>query len=146
MPHINSLVDAIRGPIVQILVGVSAHRIQALNAAGLPVPNGILVDFLVDTGASSSVVDQSVIAPLGLTPTGYKSCHTPSTGTTAVSLPEYDLGLLLVHDGSQRVFPSLSMVASDFSMQNIHGLLGRDVLSQCLLVYDGKVGGFALAF
>ena len=119
---------------------------NALKAAGIAAPDGIPVDFLVDTGASSSVIDQSIIQPLGLSPSGSRSCHTPSTGTTPMNLPEYDLGLMLVHDDSHKVFPSIAITASDFSQQNIHGLLGRDVLAQCLLVYDGRANSFALAF
>ena len=146
MPHVTHLSDPLSGPVITILVGVSLNRMNALQQAGLEVPNAIAVNFLIDTGASSSVIDNTVIAPLELSPTGFRQCHTPSTGSTPIDFPEYDLGLMLLHDDSHKLFPSMPIAASDFSMQNIHGLLGRDVLAHCLLVYDGRAKSYALAF
>ena len=88
----------------------------------------------------------TAIEPLGLTPSGFILCHTPSTAGTPVQLPQYDMGLFLYHEDHTKFFQNLAITASDFSQQNIHGLLGRDVLEHCLLVYDGRIKNFALAF
>lgn len=146
MPHLTIGIDPIRGPIIILLVGASAPRIDALNQAGIPVPPAIAVSFLVDTGASCTVVDQTVISPLGLVPTGETLVCTPTTGGKPESRFQYDVGLMLYHADNSRLFHSLPVIATDLSQQNIGGLLGRDVLEKCLLVYDGAVRQFSLAF
>jgi len=54
--------------------------------------------------------------------------------------------MMLYHQVNTRFFPTLPVMAGDFRMQNIQGLLGRDVLAHCLLVYDGAGDTFSLAF
>jgi hypothetical protein len=53
---------------------------------------------------------------------------------------------MLYHTDNSRLFQSIPVIATDLSRQNIGGLLGRDVLEKCLLVYDGAVRNFSLAF
>jgi predicted aspartyl protease len=117
-----------------------------MTAAGLTVPPPITVNFLIDTGASCTVVDQATIAPLGLAPTGETRVCTPTTGGGTESRLQYDVALMLYHTDNSRLFQSIPVIATDLSRQNIGGLLGRDVLEKCLLVYDGAVRNFSLAF
>jgi Aspartyl protease len=114
--------------------------------AGLTVPEPIIVDLLVDTGASCTVLDQTAIYPLGLVPTGETRVHTPTTGSGSESRFQYDVSLVLFHLDNSRLFQSLPVIATDLSRQGIGGLLGRDVLEKCLLVYDGSAQAFSLAF
>lgn len=146
MPHFTIAIDPLRGPIIKLYVGVSGPRGKALSAAGLPIPPVILVEFLVDTGASSTVVDAETIAPLNLTPTGATQVHTPTTAGAGESRFLYDIAMLMYHPDNTRVFATHPVIATDFKSQGIGGLLGRDVLASCLLVYDGATGNYSLAF
>ena len=146
MPHLTIAIDAVRGPIIKLLVGVSTPRGIALAEAGLKSPEPIVVDFLVDTGASCTVIDETTMAPLGLTPTGETLVSTPTTGGKAESRFLYDVGMMLYHSDHSRIFNSHPVIATDLSDQGIGGLLGRDVLESCLLVYDGSTKYFSLAF
>jgi hypothetical protein len=139
-------VDPIRGPIIKLFVCVSGPRASVLQKSGIACPQPVLVDFLVDTGASSTVVDEQAIAPLGLTPTGQTQVHTPTTGAGVETRFLYDVGLAIYHADHTRIFESHPVIATDFSAQNIGGLLGRDVLASCLFHYDGTGGHFSLAF
>ena len=38
------------------------------------------------------------------------------------------------------------MVSKDLKEQNLECLIGLDILSNCLLTYDGKAGLYTLAF
>lgn len=53
---------------------------------------------------------------------------------------------MIVHPNLRRVFSAIPVLESHLAHQGIHGLLGRDVLSKCLLVYNGEMGLFTLAF
>jgi hypothetical protein len=145
MPHFTLQVVQ-EGPVISLLVGASAPRVTALQEAGLDVPQAVVLRCLIDTGASGTCVDGAAIAPLGLTPTGSTLISTPSTGGTPHQCATYDVGMMFVHPAGNRFFGTVAVVATDFSAQPIDGLLGRDVLSSCLLVYDGAAKIFSIAF
>ena len=44
------------------------------------------------------------------------------------------------------MLPNMRVVVTDFSAQGFQVLLGRDVLSRCMLVYDGKHQSMTLAY
>ncbi len=136
------------GPILNALVAVSQARATALTAAGREVPNAVPVFALVDTGASCTCVDPSVLENLRLTPTGNVSVNTPSTGATPHSADQYDVALIIpAANGPALVFQTIPVVSSDlFQAQGFHALIGRDILNRCVLVYNGNMGQFTLAF
>lgn len=136
------------GPTLNVVVGPSQPLQQVLVNAGLPVPPPVTGVFLVDTGASHTVVDAAMIAPLGLNATGAVMVHTPSTAGNAVSLPQYDLMIYVPGSaaGHGWLIDSIPVTASSFSGQSIDGLIGRDIIDRGLLVYNGQAGHFTLAY
>jgi hypothetical protein len=94
---------------------------------------------LIDTGASASAIDSQIIQALGIPASGSVRIHTPSTGLTPHTCSQYDVGIALSLPGPQIwwLATSLAVAESDFSLQGIDGLLGRDVLSQCVVVFNG---------
>jgi hypothetical protein len=131
-----------------VFVAPSWPRQQALRAANLPVPSPTSGIFLVDTGASTTVVDKSLIAPLGLAPTGAAMCHTPSTGQSAIRFDQYDVMLMVPGNAPGQVWlvEALPVMECDLSAQGILGLIGRDMLNKSLLVYNGPANEFTLAY
>jgi hypothetical protein len=113
--------------------------------AGRTPPQIVTARLLVDTGASHTCLDCAVIQKLGLIPTGQISVHTPTTGGTAQAINQYDVALLIQAHGTLKSFLTLPVGESDFSAQAIDGLLGRDVLAQCLLLYSGPDNVFMLS-
>lgn len=146
MPHFTIQLQPGVGPVLVVYVGVSNPRYSALVAAGQTPPTPLPISFLVDTGASHSSVDHAAIAPLGLTPTGSVGVHTPSTGAVPVEQPLYDVSMYIHHDESPKFMALLPVTAADFSQQPIKGLLGRDFLESCLMVYDGRSKIYSIAF
>jgi len=138
------------GPMVNAALGVSEARRAALQAAGQTVPDFVPIRALLDTGASCTCVDPSVIAALGLTPTGSISMITPSTGATPHQSAEYDAALAIpaaVPGQAPLLFPTIGVVESDlFAAQGFHALIGRNVLANCIFHYNGATGLFTLAY
>src|ERR1043166_8706181 len=92
MPHFL-LTSGPSGPLMDIYITVSATRQQILKNQAQPVPPPVLARALIDTGASHTVIDNSIVAALGLIPTGVVQVLTPSTGTTPCEQFTYDVGV-----------------------------------------------------
>ena len=108
---------------------------------------------LIDAGAGCTCVDPSVTAALDLEPRGREDMVTPSTGTGHYTTTQYDLSLIIPPEpdpkGSRRdaplVLDALPVIHAELlTRQGIHALIGRDVLSRCILNYNGAVGYFSL--
>jgi hypothetical protein len=134
------------GPILDAIISVSMPRYQALQNAGSPIPQPIQLRMLLDTGASGCCINTGMLAPLGLTPSGTIQVHTPTTGNTPVQCNQFDVSLVIAHPVNPFFMPIMPITECRPLMGNIQGLIGRDVLSRCMLVYYGQMQGFSLAF
>lgn len=131
------------------VVGVSQARADALTKAGQPIPKPVPIRALVDTGASCTCIDTAILKGLGLSPTGSALLMTPTTGATPHAADQYDVGLLIPPAAPHHlpyVLGTLPVTASDLSVQGLQALIGRDILRDCLLAYNGTMGFFTLAF
>lgn len=149
MPHFTLPISP-QGPLLTAWIGVSQARAKALTDANQPVPQPVTVRGLLDTGASITCVDPSVLESLRLTPTGVVSLNTPSTGNQPHNADQYDVSLWV--PGASQSHPPLSFgtlavaAAEMLATQGFHALIGRDVLSQCLLFYNGDMGFFTVSY
>lgn len=134
------------GPIVRVLLNVSAPRLQVLRAANQPSPPGFGGRGLIDTGASCTAIDPSVVRSLGLVPTGRTSILTPSTGSTPHICNQYDISLVILMPPQFHASMTIPVIESQLLNQGFHALIGRDVLSSGMLVYNGKASTISLAF
>lgn len=148
MPHLNGQITP-WGPLLNVLVGVSAPRQIALTQANQPVPAPVAARLVVDTGASLTVVDATILAQLGLTPRGTQAIHTPSTKGVPHEANQFDISLFIpgLTPGQLAHFvPALPVIDGDLKPQGIDGLLGRDVLATCRLTYFGSDGWYGMSF
>ncbi len=148
MPHFTRQIDA-NGPILNVMVGVSQARSSALLVVGEVVPSPVLGKGLVDTGASCTCIDPDLMLALGITPSGKATMATPSTGTDVVTVDQYDVSLAIYSTTTEPSYgiPNLPIIESELrTKQGLDLLIGRDVLSQCILHYNGQTGLYTLAF
>lgn len=147
MPHISRKIDTTYGPLTPVRVGVSYPRRDALTAHGHTPPPPVKVLALVDTGSSGTMIHSDLIAALGLTPTGRSRLTTATTGTSPVWTDTYDISLSFrAPQRRPTTITELRVAATDFTNHGFQVLLGRDILAQCLLVYDGRLGCFMLSY
>ncbi|HSH39257.1 MAG TPA: hypothetical protein VK993_10755 [Chthoniobacterales bacterium] len=72
--------------------------------------------------------------------------HTPSTAGQPHACNTYDIHLTLSHPALSFYIGALPVIQSSLHHQGIQALIGRDVLGNCLLVYDGRAGIYILGF
>jgi hypothetical protein len=147
MPHFTLTYGPI-GPLIHAYIAVSLPRHNALTKAGLPVPSAVVVKALVDTGASNTVIDPTVVSRLELAPKRIAQTITPTTGTAPHKCFTYDVGLHipLATQGSFFSKAVWEVTCLELKHQGFEALLGRDLLAETILVFDGRAGTFAMAF
>ena len=130
-----------RGPILQGVIGVEQNIAQQLLSQGIPLPKPIPGVALIDTGATSTCVDEGIAKQLGL----------PVVDVVSIASASHP-------DAKQNVYPALIEVVGipikfnalraigvPLANQGIQVLIGRDLLQHCTLFYNGMIGSFTLS-
>ena len=121
------------GPRLLVQVSVPESLAAALNERGEEVSSPEEGYALFDTGASATCADESVLLRLGLSPVDTVSIATPS-GTSEANV----YVCALYFPGSQ--MPDLNevfVIGAQLQNQNYAVLIGRDILQDMILIYDG---------
>lgn len=135
------------GPVIDVLIGVSDAFAQHERSRGRSVPPPIRVSFLVDTGASVTVVTPQLVGRLRLQPRSGQQATTIAAGATVHS-HQYDVSLLIPSrnpgNGNDLKIGNLLVAELSLSGAPYAGLIGRPVLRLMSLNYDGAAGTFRL--
>jgi hypothetical protein len=150
MPQVTASVSA-PGLILDVLVWVSTPYRRLLDSSKRTLPPVATVRAMIDTGATISIIDQAVIARLGVPSTGSVTVHSPTTGQTPQPALQYDVGLVIPgSDPAKAVFSlsSIAVIEADFSAHGgeYNALLGLDVLEKGILLFNGPAKTFTLTF
>jgi hypothetical protein len=136
---------ALAGPLLQIEVAVPEALASYLGSQNLPIPSPQVGWALIDTGASKTCVDDRILVALGVKPTGTIETGTAGGKTTRLKYParlSWPSGKLVMDFGS---VIGVDLRGQKVADKDIIALLGRDVLSHCLLVYNGPGAVFSVA-
>ncbi len=75
---------------------------------------------------------------------------TPSTGTTPHEADQYDVSLMIparLKNEAPLYFDTIAVSSCELvTLQGFHALIGRDILSRCILIYDGTYGVYTLTY
>ncbi len=133
------------GPVLPLEIAIPSALSKFLSANNQRIPAPVGGFALIDTGATRSCVDSQVISSLGVNPIGIANLGTASGRSQHHLYP------------AKFSFPAIkfevefgSVVGVDLSGQGVGNmqiiaLIGRDVLSRCILIYHGTKGSFSLA-
>ncbi len=142
--------DALRetGPCVSVVIAIPSALARRFQREDRPIPDPISGYALIDTGASITSVDRHIFERLHLFPVG-RTTVTTAGGQQPQSkypgrlsfpgtpLPERDFAELLGAD--------LSGLQADTG-KSIIALLGRDLLTDMVMVYDGRHATVTIAY
>lgn len=140
IPPNSGLLQA-AGPVVGVQIEVPHALGQQLAGAGKPIPAPITGKGLIDTGATTSVVDASVVSALGVNPVGVVPV---GTAGGPVTQPVYPIRLQL--QGVGLVLDFSRVTGAPLKPMGLIALLGRDVLTRMVLIYDGPSSEYTLSF
>jgi len=136
------------GPIIQIQIEVPEALAASLQATTQPIPNPVDGIALIDTGATITSVHAPILIGLGINPVGVvtvgtaggpqqQSAYPAKFRFPGTQLPGFELARVIGCDlTGQTVMNQRPIIA----------LIGRDVLSRAVLVYNGSAGMFSLSF
>jgi hypothetical protein len=147
MPHFL-LSHGQLGPIIEIYVAVSSPRVAILKQQGLPVPPAVLAKGLIDTGASHTAIDSAITESLELSPKRLAKVVTPSTGVVPHRCHTFDVSLHIPFPAAMAPWSNnaCEVTKADLKHQGFDVLVGRDILAESVLIYDGRNGTFTLCF
>jgi len=147
MPNLTVAVAVDRPMVIELLVAPSEARAEELRNAGLNVPLPILVTALVDTGTKETLVERRVAEKLGLEPSDVRDVYGVGSGETPVAGVVYLMRVIYAGVPALDLASTVPVVAvEDLSRFGVRMLLGRDLLSRCVLIYNGPEGRGTFAF
>jgi hypothetical protein len=129
------------GPQVGVLIEIPEALAKLLAEAGKPAPTPVSGMALIETGATSSVVDAAVVAALGVNPVGTARVGTAGGPATQ---PVYPIHIQLQGIGLTISFGRVT--GAPLREMGLVALLGRDMLSRMILYYDGPNSEYTLAY
>jgi len=123
------------GPVLELRVLPAVRPVERKRSA----PEPISVTALIDAGASTTVLKESVAEALGSAAVSLTTVHTASAAN--VICGEYDISLVLRPD---MIF-NVRALGLPMHGQSFGCLIGRDMLAQCAMIYLGPQNQFILS-
>lgn len=134
------------GPVLRVEIDIPSPLAKYLTERGQRVPQSIEGLALFDTGATSTCVDTDIIKQLGVRPVGRIRAFTAGGPSEQSLFP------------ARLYFPRLKFSVEFGSVmganlkrfrimrRNLVVLVGRDILSRCVLIYNGPQASYTLGF
>ncbi len=140
IPIPPSVVMMQRGPCVQTTIGLADVIAQQILQQGKPLPTPISGFALIDTGASSTCIDDAIAQQLGLPVIDVVQMTSASHANTQQNVYPAKITLM---NGINIDVPRA--IGAALQAQNIIALIGRDFLQHCTLFYNGVTGEITLS-
>lgn len=126
------------GPVINVIFACPGTLRQAADPKAIPA-NIIVAALLIDTGADITCVAEEITNQLGLRPSGKVPVSVP-TGQASANTHVLDVGIPfgdMTQSPEIHVRESLNIMEYAGASPHYKGLLGRDILSNCLFSIAG---------
>jgi len=132
----------IQGPVLSSEIAIPTSRANSLSQAGQTIHQPFPGKALIDTGASVTCVEETILTQLGIPILRTSLISTPDGPTTRNVYP------CRISFPGTPIPPKefTSIVGTDLKNFGCIALIGRDILKDYQLVYNGKEGFWTLAF
>lgn len=142
MPSVTTTIEnlELEGPILEVHFLISSDLENKYRIANIPIPEPVIVKALVDTGASSCIIQSKIPTDLKLEPIGKITINTPSS--TNHECYQYYMRMVIPSTGL--VYEGV-FIAAALEGQNISSLIGRDLLNNGIFIYIGYANQFTLS-
>jgi len=128
----------LQGAVIKLLIS-PAYNNQ--DIANLATTHSVSLQALIDTGAKTTLIASESIEQMGLVPSGMSIISTATHQN--IECLVYDLDLIFPN--GHKISP-IQIISVPLKDENIHCLIGRDILSLALFEYNGKENSFTLSF
>ena len=147
MPHFTLPIDP-QGPILTAYVGVSHARAIALQTAQQVVPPPQPIRALLDTGATVTCMDPSVMSALGIPSRGTTLLGSSTSGNAPATVNVYDVSIAVPGaTPPPHVLGTIAVAESPLlTAYGFHALIGRDILAGWTVYYNGPVNMFTVSY
>ena len=142
--HYGSALNlAVNGPTFPVSVSVTAAYSALLQRAHRQVPPPVAGLALIDTGSGLCYIDQNVLQSLGVPPYSFQ----PTKGATGNALTlTYPASLSFPNTGIPAItFWDFVALPSLFQEHGYIAIIGRNVLSSWVVIYNGPGGSMTVA-
>lgn len=129
------------GPVFDVGLTIPRVLSQCLVAGGLAVPPPIKVSAMVDTGADCSLVVPGIMQRLGMHAIDVVPVNTAIACDVMCSV--YCATIIFPNN---RWVETDEIVEAQLADQRIQFLIGRDILRECLFIYNGQDEIVTLSF
>lgn len=129
------------GPIVQIVVGLAQSFTDQLLQQGQSLPQPIAGNALIDTGASTTCIDNLAAQTLGLP--AIDVVQMTSASHASIEQNIYPIQMQVVGSPIRVEVPRA--IGANLAAQGLVALIGRDYLQHCTLFYNGLTGEITLS-
>jgi len=130
-----------RGPILQVTIAIADQVAQELVKQGKPVQPAVSGIGLIDTGASVTCVDNEAAKNLQLPVIDVIKMASASHASHPTSV--YPIKITIA--GLPIGINAPRAAGAELKVQGLIALIGRDILANCTMHYNGVVGEITLA-
>lgn len=141
MPLLPSVALLIKGPVIQVVVSVAQSIAGQLVQQGKPLPEPIAGLALIDTGATSTCIDDEVAKKLGLPVIDVAKMASATDSASDRNVYPVHIGFV----GTTIEADAGRVLGATLQAQGLILLIGRDVLHSFCLFYNGVMGQITLA-
>ncbi len=138
------------GAIINTDVGIAQQHSEALAAAGLAIPSPVQARFLIDTGASKSLVRHEIAERAGLKLINdsqpIHGIGVDATGRVYLGSIRFGFPSRAVKGAVHQIWINAEIASGNLPTPDIDGLIGRDVLNYFRFTYDGTAGQITLRY